>query len=94
MGRRPKAAADADDDEPEFPDALMYLWNWFGEILDGCVPTGMAPLSIGWRDLSAWCDLTGEGLEPWEARLIVRLASLRCAIIGELNDRKDKDRTN
>ena len=88
-----KADAPAGSSEPEFPDALDYLWEWFWDALDGCPANGMVPVSIGWCDLSAWCELTGERLEPWEARLILRLSSLRSGIIAEVNDRQDKDRT-
>lgn len=61
--------------------------------MDGIAPNGMAPVAIGWRDLSAWCDLTGNVLEPWEARLIVRLSSVRAQIAGE-NDGKPDGNSN
>ncbi len=31
--------------------------------------------AIGWRDLTAWQEVMGIELEPWEARLIRRLSS-------------------
>ncbi|MEI9804102.1 MAG: hypothetical protein WDN48_06060 [Pseudolabrys sp.] len=62
---------------------MIYLWNWFWQILEGVSPNGMVPTAIGWCDLVAWCELTGEAPEPWEARLLVRLASLRAAILSE-----------
>jgi hypothetical protein len=68
---------------PDLPRGAIYLWKWFWEILDGVSPNGMAPASIGWRDILAWCELTGERLEAWEARLLVRLASLRTDILSE-----------
>ncbi len=81
--KKKSSAAASTDDEPEFPAALDYLWNWFWEILDGCPPNGMAPIAVGWRDLSAWCELTEEKLEPWESRLILRLSALRSMIMAE-----------
>ncbi|WP_347513823.1 hypothetical protein [Mesorhizobium sp. CAU 1741] len=38
---------------------------------------------IGWRDLQAWRDMTSEAIEPWEARLIVRLSNLQARIASE-----------
>lgn len=82
MGRL-TAAKQALPDAPEFPDALDYLWRWFVEILDGVAPNGMTAPAIGWRDLAAWCELTGERLEAWEARLLLRLSNLRVNILAE-----------
>lgn len=94
-GRKAAAAAESvSDDGPEFPFALDYLWGWFWEIFDGCVVNGLAPVSIGWRDLAAWSDLAGEALLPWESRLLVRLSSLRCTILAEVNDTSNKNRTD
>jgi hypothetical protein len=70
-------------EEPAFPDDLDYLWLWFCEIADGVAENGMAPAGVSWVDLSAWCRVTGELLEPWEARLLVRLGALRAAILAE-----------
>lgn len=67
----------------EFPEPLAYLWRWFAEIISGCVATGFAPRAIGWTDLMAWRDLTGNALEPWESRLLISLASLRNDILRE-----------
>ena len=62
---------------------VIYLWQWFGEILSGCTATGFAPTGIGWRDLSDWCALTGSVLEPWEARALIMLSDLRFSILAE-----------
>lgn len=43
----------------------------------------MAPVTISWRDIAAWCDLTGERLLPWEARLIIRLSVMRATVANE-----------
>lgn len=49
----------------------------------GVKPDGMAPSAIGWGDLVAWCQLTGERPEPWESRLLMRLSHLRAQIAAE-----------
>jgi hypothetical protein len=65
------------------PPGATYLWNWFWEILEGVPPNGMAVTAIGWRDLTSWRELTGETLQHWEARLLVRLGVLRADILSE-----------
>lgn len=48
-----------------------HITDWLLEI----GPTNSEGGSIGWRDLEAWCGLTGITLDPWEARLIKRLSA-------------------
>ena len=81
MGRKPKPKPQAPT--PDCRAALAYLWRWFIEILAGVSPNGMVMTAIGWRDLAAWCDMTGTPLHPWEARLLIDLSSRRFAILSE-----------
>lgn len=39
------------------------------------VAAGMGAGPIGWRDITAWQEVTGFTLEPWEARLIRKLST-------------------
>jgi hypothetical protein len=56
----------------------------------------MAPVAISWRDLSAWCEFSGERLQWWEAKLLMRLSALRAQIVMEKaeRDRQHKIRTD
>ncbi len=62
---------------------MIHVWSWFVEIVGGVKADGMGPAMIGWGDLSAWCELTGEVIEPWEARLLIRLSALRASVLSE-----------
>ncbi len=62
---------------------MIHVWSWFVEIIDGIKADGMGPSMIGWADLAAWCELTGEVIEPWEARLLIRLSAKRAAVLSE-----------
>jgi hypothetical protein len=52
---------------------------------------GFGPATVTWEGLAAWCALTGETPEPWEARTLVRLGVLRANILSE---EKPGDRSN
>lgn len=53
------------------------------EISLGVAANGMSPVQIAWRDLVDWSDLTGNALEPWEARALVTLGVVRMNIQSE-----------
>lgn len=64
-----------DKGEPIFypPNPAEYITDWLFEI--GPVAAGaMGPVPIGWQDMAAWERLTGNELDPWEARTIRRLS--------------------
>jgi len=65
------------------PPDLIYLWNWFVELLGGSSGGGSGPAIIAWVDVKAWSEMTGEVVEPWEVRLMMRLSTLRAEIEGE-----------
>jgi len=80
---------------PPFPARLTYLWRDFCDIVAGMEGNGWGPPVITWQGLSAWCKMTGAQLAPWEARLLIRLGSLRARILSEASsERSDKDRAN
>lgn len=70
------------------PDELEYLWAHFVEIMNGVASNGFGPTMITWADIAAWCELTVEILEPWEARAIVTLSARRANILAETTETK------
>lgn len=66
-------------DGPQLPERLAYLWIWFVEIYSGVSGGGFSVPGVGWTDLAAWAALTGEQPEPWEARVLVDLGSLKAS---------------
>ena len=52
---------------------LPYLTDWLFEI-GPSVAAGMGEGPIGFRDLVAWQEIMGVELQPWEARVLLRLS--------------------
>jgi hypothetical protein len=77
---------------PEFPEGIRYVWAMFAEIVQGVGSNGFGPPLITWESLHAWCELTGEMLQSWEARALVRLGYARAVIEGEKTERESKSR--
>lgn len=70
---------------------MAHVWNWFCEISAGASGGGgMGPVTVTWVDLRAWRELTGEAVEPWEAKLILRLSTMRANIEGEEAEKRAK----
>lgn len=90
MGGARKRPAVETPERPECPWQFQHIWQWFWDVLNGCPATGMGPATIGWRDLVAWKDLTGEHVKYWEARLMIRLSVMRANIEGEDRAKKPK----
>ncbi|MEH2580688.1 hypothetical protein V1281_002583 [Nitrobacteraceae bacterium AZCC 2161] len=88
---KPKPIA-ALDPLPLFPWALDYLWTWFHEFSGGLKANGMAPVMASWGDVQHWCQAMRLDLEPWEKRLLVRLANLRASIQSESDAEKAKEK--
>jgi hypothetical protein len=65
------------------PDLLRYLWDWFEEISLGLSSDGFGPPLVTWEALAAWCCLTLNALEPWEATTLVRLGRQKAHIDSE-----------
>ncbi len=69
---------------PPFPEELDYLWDWFLELFQGVVHNGMAEPTVTWEALRAWqiaCDIGP--IEPWEAKVLVALGSMRARVMSE-----------
>ena len=79
------------DDQAEFPLLLTHVWGWFCELMNGAQSNGMGPSTIAWPDIDAWGRVVGIVVEPWEARLIVRLSALRAEIEAERFERENKN---
>lgn len=50
------------------------------------MPGGLGAAPIGWRDLSAWQEITGVDLMAWEARALRQLSA---EYVGASQDAKD-----
>lgn len=70
-------------DGPPFPELLDYLWEWFNEILLGLEQNGMGPVTVSWQSLECWCSQMRVEIEPWEARALVWLGTIRANIQSE-----------
>jgi hypothetical protein len=86
MGRKDLAAR-VRGEAIEPPLEVMYLWEYFARHSMGLAINGMAPATVTWEGLRAWCELMGIELEPWEAMALVELGSLRARIESEKYDR-------
>ncbi|SNS36129.1 hypothetical protein SAMN05216374_0974 [Tardiphaga sp. OK246] len=89
LGIKPKPIA-ALEPFPPFPWALAYVWDWLQEFSIGLKATGMAPIMAGWDDVQYWTQAMRLDLEPWEKRLLVRLANLRASVQAEGDAEKTK----
>jgi len=59
-------------DVPEIPPALRPLWEVFLQLDAGRGGGGFGAASIGWQDLAAWQQTTGQQLTGWEAETLIR----------------------
>lgn len=57
----------------EFPQALDYVWVWFGQMSCRRSNSAFGPNPIGWQDMAAWRDMTGNQPTPREVDLIMDL---------------------
>lgn len=89
LGIKPKPIA-ALEPLPPFPWAVAHVWDWLQDFSIGLKANGMAPVMAGWSDVQHWCQAMLLDLEPWEKRLLVRLANLRAAVQAEADAEKSK----
>lgn len=66
-----------------FPDIASHLWATFIELHDGRTYGMSGPNPISYDIITAWCDLTGVDLSPWEVTIIKSLDNLWIKITGE-----------
>lgn len=57
-------------DQPDFPDDLDYLWEWFLELHSARQSGGFGAAPISYLEMEAWSRLTDRELRDWEARAI------------------------
>lgn len=53
------------------PDGAGEVWSIFGDLSLGRGSTGMGPAALGYRDIEAWQNVTGDRLEAWERRAVL-----------------------
>jgi hypothetical protein len=69
-GKLPKKLAE----QPECPDELKYIWDWFLGIIRGGEFT--------WANVQAWANLHAFRLTAWESSLLSKLHGIYCEING------------
>jgi hypothetical protein len=84
-----------DDDAPEFPWPLMYLWEDFLQISDAVERDDYGAPQITWRDIEAWSIQMRVVLEPWEAQAIVLVSRTGQGVAAKAySDRMKQVRSN
>lgn len=58
LGRKPKEL----EEQPDFPEELRYIWEWYLEIRTG------DPLTF--TEIKSWAELTHQPLLVWEVDLL------------------------
>lgn len=81
-------------DEPEVPEAVKHIWQWWWELHHERGSTGMgSPAPITSEKLVAWSQLTGEALTPWEVRAIKSLDHTFMGWRGKQSKGKNENKT-
>lgn len=70
LGRKPKELAD----QPDFPEELRYIWDWYLEMRSG------EPLTF--TEIKSWAELTQQTLLAWEVDLVRMLDKLYWRVIS------------
>lgn len=63
-------------DGPKMPNGADYLVRWFYELSVSRNITAGGPSSIPHSEVTAWQELTGNRLTPWEYRVIREIDNL------------------
>lgn len=68
----------------DFPDHALYLWDWFYECLNGIrsIIDGV-PIKITWQDLEAWKASTGHIATPAECAILRTMSDAWCEAMGD-----------
>lgn len=72
------------NEEYDFPDIGVYLWEWFFDCLEGIrsIIDGV-PIKITWQDLQAWSAITGNVASPSEYAILRRMSDAWCEAMGD-----------
>ena len=71
LGRKPKELAE----QPEFPEELRYIWEWYLEM------RGREPLTFS--EMQSWATLTHQKPLAWEVDLVRTLDRLYWRTIND-----------
>jgi hypothetical protein len=96
LARRGKVPSKSIEDEaPEFPWPLNYLWEYFLEIANAVERDDVGAPIITWEAIARWSELMGVWLEPWELRAIVMVGRVGQGVAAKaFNDRMKQARSN
>jgi hypothetical protein len=81
-GRRPVVKQDEEVRE-EPPEALRYLWTWYGELAARRTNSGMGANPLSFTEVAAWAALTRRDVRPNEVALLLRLDDLQLTVLRE-----------
>jgi hypothetical protein len=70
------------------PPEIAHVWNWFRELSAARGEGFSGPGNIGYRDISAWSQLTGSFPSPAEVRLLISMDNAWRAEIRRLLELK------
>lgn len=65
-----RRATATEQQTPELPAPVAYLWAIWNELHAARGSGAFAPNPINWTEIEAFSRVTDEPLEPWEARAI------------------------
>ena len=74
--KKPKDLIEQEDDKPELPVALSYLWDWFQQVRVGVTYDTNGGMELTWAQVEAWASLMRIAVLPWEADTLVLLGSM------------------
>lgn len=69
--------------QSELPAGGSYLWRIYGRLRARKGGNGFGPLPLDWRDIAAFCDVTGVHLTQWEIETIEALDDVFMAQVEE-----------
>ena len=63
-------------EEPQIPECLDYVWQWFIELNRTRSSNGFSMNPISYSEIDSWARVTGTPINPFEVQLIKDLDTL------------------
>jgi hypothetical protein len=77
-------------DIPPLPDALAYVWQWYGDLARRRSNSGFGANPIGWVDLDAWARRTQRDPTRYETDLLFAIDDIQ-RIVSDGRSLSDHD---